>query len=153
MTTPFAVIFPSTVSHYQHNFPPLNETLYVCRVKLFAEKSKFTRAVFQLVVVHKTTPLEYILQGVQRYGSRVAPIWDCRKYKDLIFLPFGRTLQICHFNLLHVCTYRSELVATLLFNNSINKIPSQSQNTLTTTLRTEFCSLHLFFCNLPAVPI
>ena len=42
---------------------PLRETLYACRVKLFAEASElFAHAVFQLVVVYKTASMECILQ-------------------------------------------------------------------------------------------
>ena len=43
---------------------PLRDTLYVCRVKLFAETSElFARALFQLV--YKTTSTEFILQGTE----------------------------------------------------------------------------------------
>jgi hypothetical protein len=47
-------------------FPPLRQTLYAGRVKLFAEASVlFTHAVFQLVVVRKTASTERILLGAK----------------------------------------------------------------------------------------
>jgi hypothetical protein len=47
-------------------FPPLRQTLYAGRVKLFAEASVLvTHAVFQLIVVRKTASSERILQGAQ----------------------------------------------------------------------------------------
>jgi len=48
------VIFPQSLCHYQHFFPPLHEMLYAGCIELFAEASElFTHAVFQLFVIHK----------------------------------------------------------------------------------------------------
>ena len=50
--------------------PPLLETLYVCRVTLFAEASElFTHAVFQVVVFLKTTSSGCIFQGAKNKES------------------------------------------------------------------------------------
>jgi hypothetical protein len=70
-------------------FPPLRETLYAFRVKLFAEASEFfTHAVFQVVVVvRKTASSECILQGAKKGGSRRVLNRDCWEDEDLIHLP------------------------------------------------------------------
>ena len=50
-----------------HFFSPLHETLYAGRVKLFPETSQlFTQPVSQLVVAHKTSSPECILQGINK---------------------------------------------------------------------------------------
>jgi hypothetical protein len=71
-------------------FPPLCETLYAGCLKLFAEASKLSsHAVFMLVVVvRKTTSLEYILQGAKEMEVR----WwvlnrNSGEDEDLISLP------------------------------------------------------------------
>jgi hypothetical protein len=54
-------------------FPPLSQTLYAGRVKLFAEASELvTHAVFRLVVVRKTASSECILQGAKKCKSEGA---------------------------------------------------------------------------------
>ena len=51
-------------------FPHLRETLYVGRVKLFAEASEFfTHAVLQLLVVGKTASLVFTLQAPKKWKS------------------------------------------------------------------------------------
>jgi hypothetical protein len=91
--------------------------------------------------------------GVQKFRSRVVLIRDLGSIRIWFFFLFGRILQNRCFNFRHVCTYRSEFVAATLFKNSINRILSQSQNTLAGTLRTEVCPLNLFFRILSTVPI
>ena len=55
----------NSFSQSTHFFPPSRGTLY--RVKLFGEASElFTRAVFEVAVVRKTTPLECVLQGAKK---------------------------------------------------------------------------------------
>jgi hypothetical protein len=54
-------------------FPPLRETLYAGRVKLFAEASElFTHVLFQIVVARKTASSHYIIQGAKRWKSESA---------------------------------------------------------------------------------
>ena len=84
-------------------------------------------------------PQNYVLRvypsGVQKCGNRVVLFRDCRMY--WFFSLFGRTLQNRCFNFLHVCACRSEFVAAPVLKNSINRIPSKSQNTLATNLWVE----------------
>ena len=56
-------------------FPPLLETLYARREKIFAAASElFTRAVFQLVVFRKTASSGCIFQGAKNKESEGAKL-------------------------------------------------------------------------------
>jgi hypothetical protein len=50
------------------------------------------------------------------------------------------------FNFCDVCTYRSELIVTLIFKNYTNKIHSPSQKMLSMLLPDNCWRLHLEFC-------
>jgi hypothetical protein len=66
-------LFFHKVSIIKTLFPPLCETLYAGRVKLFAEASElFTHAVFQLVVIRKTASSECSLQEAKLWKSEGA---------------------------------------------------------------------------------
>jgi hypothetical protein len=62
------IIFPRSLLRCQHNcFSPWLQKLYAGRLNLFAEASEiFTHAVFQLVVVRKTTSSECIFEDAKK---------------------------------------------------------------------------------------
>jgi hypothetical protein len=131
-----AVMFPQSLFHYQHSFPPLCETLYASHVELFAEVLEFfTRPMCQLVVT-KWRPQSVSFREPKRWKLRDAEIGTvgrmrenspptvavasfvhrllcglvllCRMRTRVIFL-FGPTLQIHCSNFFNVCKPCSEL--------------------------------------------
>jgi hypothetical protein len=63
--TKLRAFFPQ-ILHYDTLFPPLHETLYAGRAKIFTEASQlFTQPVSQ-PVVHKTASSECILQATKK---------------------------------------------------------------------------------------
>ena len=58
------IIFSQILLHYEHNFSTFAETLYACRVKIYAAASElYTHVVFQVVVFRKTAYSGCIFQG------------------------------------------------------------------------------------------
>jgi hypothetical protein len=69
------IIFPQSLLHYEQNFPPLLDTLYVCRVKLFAAASRlFTHAVFQLLIFREMAYSGCIFKGANNTESEGAKL-------------------------------------------------------------------------------
>jgi hypothetical protein len=65
------MIFPQSLLHYRHTFPPLYEMPYAGLVKLLPEVLELlTCAVFQLFILHKMASLEFILEGAKNAEVR-----------------------------------------------------------------------------------
>jgi hypothetical protein len=82
--------FPQTLLHYQHSF------FHLCMrrcMPIASNSSLKRRSSSRMLCLARRRPQNDVLRvyplGVQKCGSRLVIIRDCRNYKDLILLPVG----------------------------------------------------------------